>query len=302
MQKAPLNKINGWLNLYKPLGMSSNQAVGAVKRLLRPAKIGHAGTLDPLAEGILPLALGHATRTVSYMMDATKTYRFAIRFGARTSTDDREGEVVATSDTRPTAAQIEAILPRFTGAIEQVPPVYSAIRIEGERAYARARAGEIVEMRARHVMIHGLRLLSMPDTETAELEVVCGKGTYVRSLARDIAQALGSEGHVGLLIRERVGVFGLEDAISLDFLEKSVHKAPASAPEGLAWLKPVISVLDDIPAREVDGQGTAKLRTGQSLLWPEPLQGDVAVMHQGELVALCAAEGGMLKPKRVFNN
>lgn len=301
--RLPRQPIHGWINLHKPLGMSSNQAVGKVKYLLRPERIGHAGTLDPLASGVLPLALGDATKTVSYKMDASKIYRFAITFGARTATDDKEGEIIATSPKRPSKEEVEAVLPQFLGAVAQIPPVFSAIRIDGERAYARARAGEEVEMHARTVHIHSLKLLSMPHDDTAELEVHCGKGTYVRSLARDIAHAVGSEGHVSLLIREKVGNFSISDAISLDFIEEWVHKA--GAPERAVrpvWLKPTISVLDDIPAREMDEASVAKLRTGQSLFWPEPLTGDVAAIYKGELVALCIAEDNALKPRRVFNH
>ncbi|PKQ05352.1 MAG: tRNA pseudouridine(55) synthase TruB, partial [Alphaproteobacteria bacterium HGW-Alphaproteobacteria-11] len=188
--------VTGWVIVDKPSGPTSSDVVNRVRRLFNARKAGHAGTLDPLATGILPVALGEATKTVPFIIDAAKGYRFTVRFGQATATDDAEGEVTATSPVRPSAADIKALLPRFTGPIEQVPPAFSAIKIDGERAYARARAGETVEMKPRPVTIHEIRLLGLPDADHAELEILCSKGTYVRSLARDLALSLGTVGHV----------------------------------------------------------------------------------------------------------
>lgn len=244
--------IDGWINLNKPLGMTSAQAVNKVKWLLKPAKIGHAGTLDPLATGILPLALGKATKLVSQMMDARKIYEFRIVFGEARATDDAEGEVVATSPVIPTEQEIQAVLPRFMGEITQIPPMYSAIKIDGKRAYDLARAGAVVEMKPRQVMVYGLELLNHlpnPNPESlpcAHFRAEVGKGTYIRSLGRDIAQALGSVGYIGRLHRTAVGPFCDKNAISLDFLEKSVHNpAPVGGPP---IVLPLNALLDGIPA------------------------------------------------------
>jgi tRNA pseudouridine55 synthase len=298
--------LHGWLNFYKPLNMTSTQAVGIAKRISGAQKVGHAGTLDPLASGVLPIAFGDATKTVPLLMDATKIYRFCITFGARTDTDDAEGQVVATSEVRPTKEQIEAVLGQFIGSISQMPPAFSALKINGERAYDLARSGQEVVLEARQVRVDSLTLISMQSTDIAELLLVCGKGTYVRSLARDIAHALGSQGHVSRLVREAVGHFTLDDAISLDFLQNSVHIPPASE-SGLSprpmWLRPVASVLSDILALEVDGTSAHRLRSGQSVISPQRCEqfGQVAVLHRGELVAMCEASGLTLKPYRVFN-
>lgn len=298
--------LHGWLNFHKPLHMTSTQAVGLVKRLSQAQKVGHAGTLDPLASGVLPIALGDATKTVPMLMDAQKTYRFQVTFGARTTTDDLEGEVIETSHVRPDAQLIMAVLPKFLGEIEQIPPAFSAIKIKGERAYDLARAGIDVQMKPREVRIDSFALVSMQSPDIAEFLVKCGKGTYVRSLARDMAQALGTCGHVSKLVREAVGQFHIDHAISLDFLEKSVHIPPAlDASEGLrqSWLQPIASVLGDIPALEVDGESVYKLRSGQSVMMPKlvPYYGQVAALHEGEIVALCMADKLTLKPFRVFN-
>lgn len=298
--------LHGWLNFHKPLHMTSTQAVGIVKRLSQAQKVGHAGTLDPLASGVLPIALGDATKTVAMLMDAQKTYRFQVTFGAQTTTDDAEGEVIETSDVRPHAQQIEAILPQFHGVIEQIPPQYSALKIKGERAYDLARAGIEVQMKPREVRIDSLALVSMQSTDIVEFLVKCGKGTYVRSLARDMARALGTYGHVSSLVREAVGQFHLDNAISLDFLEKSVHIPPALTANNVlrpTWLQPIASVLGDILAIEVDGESVYRLRSGQSVITPKlvPYFGQVAAVHGGEIIALCEAEQATLKPFRVFN-
>ena len=251
MKYDPKTSPHGWLVVDKPLGMSSHQVVGKVRRILNSKKIGHAGTLDPLASGVLPLAIGEATKTMQFAMNTTKTYRFTICFGNSTTTDDAEGEVLDNSEHRPSRQDILDILHDFTGEIEQIPPAYSAIKVDGKRAYALARKGETPEMTARNVYIHDLTLLDIPDVNHATLEVTCGKGTYVRSLARDIAQKLGSCGHVSYLRRTQVGNFLEKDTILLENLEKIVHSAPPS--DGLSEvLLPVDAVLDDIPVLHLD--------------------------------------------------
>ena len=216
--------LHGWIVLDKPVGLGSTQAVGAIKRILREAdeprtRVGHGGTLDPLATGVLPIALGEATKVAGRMLDATKQYAFTIRFGEETDTLDGEGEVVATSEVVPTAAEVADTLPRFAGEIEQIPPAYSALKIGGRAAYSRARAGEDVELKPRRVTIHELHLVSDAANEASLLATV-SKGTYIRSLARDIAGALGTVGHVSYLKRTRAGPFSLDQAVSLDFLEE----------------------------------------------------------------------------------
>lgn len=289
------NPIHGWLVLDKPLGLSSNQALGKARRLFNAAKAGHGGTLDPLASGVLPVAFGEATKLVSYAMDGSKTYAFDITWGAQTSTDDAEGETVAESDLRPTADAIEQVLPQFTGTIEQTPPAYSAIKVDGERAYKLARAGEEVDLPSRDVEIYGLRLTGSSD-DTASLEVDCGKGTYVRSLARDIALALGTVGHVSALRRTRVGPFTEKDAFSLDKLELLSHSAPLENA-----LLPLETPLDDIPEVAVMDSVAKRLRTGQAIHLPQLGEGVVLITTAGKPVALGWLEEGELRPKRVFN-
>jgi tRNA pseudouridine55 synthase len=251
-------KVDGWLVLDKPAGLSSAAAVAAVRRAFNPQKIGHGGTLDPLATGVLPLALGEATKTVAYAMDGRKTYRFTVRWGERRSTDDAEGEIVATSPVRPDGAALRAILQRFIGDIEQVPPVYSALKLGGRPAYARARAGETLIMAPRRVRIERLELESTPDPDHAGLLVECGKGTYIRSLARDLAQALGTEGHLVQLRRLAVGPFSEADAIPLEKLTSLGH-----SPARFTYLRPVETVLDDIPALAVTEADSLRLKQGQ---------------------------------------
>lgn len=304
-----MNKLNGWLVLDKPLGMSSAQAVGKVKWLLKPQKIGHAGTLDPLASGVLPLALGEATKTVAYAMDKRKTYRFGVAWGQSRSTGDAEGEVTAESAVRPTETALRTALPAFTGEIMQAPPAYSAIKINGKRAYERARAGEVVTPEARPVTIHSIEIEEF-SSDSATFLVECGKGTYVRSLAADLARAVGTLGYVSLLRRTRVGKFDEACAISLEKLEKIVHNdASGDAVSALSeLLHPVESVLDDIPARDVDSAFAAKLRQGQAVFCSPPLPDHQIVQAVilekgggGRLVALCEVSRGMMKPVRVFN-
>lgn len=299
--------IHGWVCLDKPLGMGSTQAVSRVRRLFDAAKAGHAGTLDPLASGILPIALGEATKTVPFMMEARKVYRFSIQWGASTTTQDREGEVVARSDVRPAPDQVQVALPAFIGEIDQVPPTFSAIKVDGERAYDLARDGQMVELKSRRVVIHEAAMTGAPDLDHVEITVMTGKGVYIRSLARDLATALGAEGHVSALRRERVGPFSLENAVGLEFLEDLVHRGAAS--EGLL---PITTALDDIPDLAVTDEDAFRLRQGRSIvLLPRQMEtlqarlsagSDLVSAVQGtEPVALCSLKAGRLQPDRVFN-
>ena len=302
--------LHGWIILDKPVGLGSTTAVSAVKRILRQAgepktKVGHGGTLDPLASGVLPIALGEATKLCGRMLDATKAYDFTIRFGEETDTLDAEGKVVVTSGVRPTLQQVEAVLPRFTGEIEQEPPAYSALKIDGKAAYARARAGEELEMKARAVTIHSLSIRSpqwmlkqVPhdDVEEVTLSAQVSKGTYVRSLARDIARALGTAGHVSYLRRTRAGPFGLDQAVSLDFLEET---AKARQLDGA--VVPLQAALDDIPALPVTPDQAQLLRHGQKLVGFPAKPGLQLATSDGRPVALVEATADGLKVVRGFN-
>ena len=298
--------IHGWLIIDKPSGISSNDVVGRVRRATNAAKVGHGGTLDPLATGVLPLALGEATKTVSYAMDGIKGYRFTVRWGEARNTDDAEGTVTETSDVRPTKEQIVAVLKGFTGDIEQTPPVFSAIKIGGKRAYELARADKAPKMKPRTIHIQDIRLLEVIDEDHAKFEAHSGKGAYMRALARDIATALGTVGHISVLRRVSVGSFKEKDAISLDKLESLGHSAPLSE-----HLLPVETVLDDIPALALTETETRKLSRGQAVpVLPvatrSPLknirQGDVVcAMAEGRLVALAKIKGGEIRPFRVMN-
>jgi tRNA pseudouridine55 synthase len=257
--------LHGWLVVDKPVGPTSAQVVGKLKWALRQGghgkvKIGHGGTLDPLASGVLPIALGEATKLTGHLLNGPKAYRFTIRFGTATTTDDAEGAVVAESQVRPDADAIRAVLPRFTGPIRQRPPAYSALKIDGERAYALARAGAAPELAERDLLIHELTLQET-TAETATLDVRCSKGTYVRSLARDIAEALGTVGHVALLRRTAAGPFTLDQAMSLDKWVELVH---GPAPEQA--LLPLTAGLDDIPALAVEPHEAAALKQGKRLM------------------------------------
>jgi len=292
--------LHGWIVLDKPVGLSSTTAVSAVKRILREAgepktKVGHGGTLDPLASGVLPIALGEATKLAGRMLDATKSYDFTIRFGAETDTLDAEGEVVATSAVRPTREQVEAALPRFTGKIEQIPPAYSALKIEGKPAYARARAGETVEPKPRAVTIHEL---TVKDAHAGEvtLSATVSKGTYIRSLARDLARALNSVGHVTMLRRTRAGPFGLESAISLDFLDEA-----AKARRLTETVLPLNAALDDIPALPVTPDQARLLRHGQMLFGFPATPGLQLATSDSVPVALVEASADGLRVVRGFN-
>ena len=297
--KRPKNKVDGWVVLDKPLGLGSTQAVGKVRWLFAAEKAGHGGTLDPLATGVLPIALGEATKTVPFIMDGHKEYRFTLRFGEARATDDGEGDVTATSDVRPIDEAIRTALGRFIGDIEQMPPAFSALKIGGQRAYDLARAGEPVELKPRTVTIDRLELLARPDADHADFVVGCGKGTYIRSLGRDLATALGTVGHLSALRRTAVGPFREEAAISLPKLEALGHIPPL-----LGALVPVATALDDIPALALTGTQADRLRHGQPVLLTRdaPPSGTLVRAETGsKLVALVRSDGAALQPVRVFN-
>lgn len=333
------NKIDGWINLDKPVGMGSTQALAKVRWLLNAQKAGHAGTLDPLASGILPIALGEATKTIPFAQDHLKTYEFTITWGENRSTEDAEGEITARSDTRPTQTKIESALPAFIGEIQQIPPRFSAIKVEGERAYDLAREGEDFDLNARNVYVESLCITQPPhlssphggegyeelaqraypklgegdfETSTA-FQMTCGKGTYVRAICRDLAQKLGACGYISSLRRTAVGHFTQDNAISLDKLAEMMD-SPAALPGGKAdFLLPLETVLDDIPALAMKADETAKLRSGQILsfvskpdydrLITTGLEGKntALAVFQSRPVALVEIEGHKIKPVRVFN-
>lgn len=308
--------INGWVLIDKPLEVTSTQVVGRVRRVFSARKAGHGGTLDPLATGLLPIALGEATKTVPMIQDGRKGYRFAIAWGAETDTCDLEGKVTQTSEHRPSRQEAEAKLMDFIGTIDQVPPIYSAIKVDGERAYDLARRGEEVELKSRKIEIFTFHIVDWPkDGGDPEFEITCGSGTYVRSLARDFARSLGTCAHVSLLRRTFVGVFGLDRAISLDNLEALGHGARA-----FEHLLPVETALDDIPALAVTAEETARIRRGQEVVAvgravstrcePQILSTGsmielvLATAGRGEAsgpVAMGRIVGGRFKPSRVFN-
>lgn len=289
-------KRDGWIVIDKPLGMTSTQVIGRVRRLTNAQKIGHGGTLDPLATGILPIACGEATKTIPFIMDARKTYEFTVTWGEERSTGDAEGDVTETSTHRPAKEDILAALPGFTGVIRQRPPAFSAIKIDGKRAYDLARAGEVVVMKEREVEVFSLTLTDS-GAQGAQLRMECGKGTYVRSIARDLARILGTVGYVSALRRTNVGSFGKYAQISLEKLESLVHSAP---PED--WLLKVVTVLDDILALAVTVDEAERLKQGQKLPIPgRAEEGLFKVMCDDNLIALAKVEEGILKPVRVFN-
>jgi tRNA pseudouridine55 synthase len=303
--KREKRDVHGWVVLDKPVGMTSTHAVSVIKRLFTAKRAGHAGTLDPLASGCLPIALGDATKTVPFVMDGRKAYRFTVRWGEERDTDDAEGWVVASSDARPAPQAIAALLPGFIGAIEQVPPRFSAIKIEGERAYDIARDGEEFELKARVVNIDRLTLVETPDADHTSFEAECGKGTYVRSLARDLGRALGCCGHVVALRRTAVGPFTDPDMISLEQLEALCHRAAAGEGSLADALLPVATALDDIPALAVSRADAARLQRGQAVLMrgrdAPVVRGTVYVTASGSLIALAEVDRGEIVPKRVFN-
>lgn len=298
--------LHGWLNLDKPLGLSSTQALSAVRRILSPRKSGHGGTLDPLASGVLPIALGEATKTVSFLMDAAKTYRLTVRWGEARDTCDGEGAITATSDHRPTDAEIAGALPAFTGPIQQAPPAFSAIKVAGRRAYAMARAGDHVELPPRPVVIHRISPIETPDRDHTVFEVECGKGTYMRSLARDLALHLGTCGHVAALRRTAVGGFTEAGAISLDMLSELGHSAAAQRA-----ILPIPTALADIPALALSGDAADRLRHGQAVPVPQDCTigrpngvgegATVLAVSAATPVALARIVGGTVRPVRVLN-
>lgn len=294
---------NGWIILDKPLELGSTQAVGAVKRNLRAAglgkvKVGHGGTLDPLASGVLPIALGEATKLCGRMLDASKEYAFTVRFGSETDTLDLEGEVIAQSDVLPALADVEAVLAGFTGAIEQVPPAYSALMIDGQRAYDRARAGEVVELKSRAVTVHDIRILPRSGNDLAEITLIAhvSKGTYIRSLARDIARALGTFGHVTMLRRLRAGPFGLDQAISLDKLNEIGKGAPLEN-----VILPLEAGLVDIPALDLGPEQASMVRQGRVLAGLASPDGLYWARKGHVPVALIELSGGNARVVRGFN-
>jgi tRNA pseudouridine55 synthase len=299
--------ISGWLILDKPYDFGSTEAVSKAKWLFQAQKAGHAGTLDPLATGVLPIAFGEATKTVPYIMDAQKRYRFTAKWGASTNTDDAEGKVIATSDIRPDREEIEAILDRFIGEIEQIPPQFSAIKVGGERAYDIARDGEEVKLSPRVISIHDLVVVDTPNADETVFEAVTGKGAYVRALVRDMARDLGTQGHVSELRRLCVGPFNVEDGVTIEQLE-----ALTLLEDRDATLTPITTALAVIPQATIDGPQADKLRRGQAAIIAPPVAKGVrgervgtipvvlAVMHD-EPVAICELDGLKLKPARVFN-
>lgn len=298
------NNINGWLIIDKPLGMGSTDAVTKIKRLIHPQKIGHAGTLDPLASGVLPIALGIATKTIPFVMDGKKTYIFETTWGSATTTDDKEGEVICQSDKRPSLDEVEKILPAFTGDILQTPPAYSALKINGKRAYDLARKGEEVSLAPRKITVDSLKILAH-DGEKTTFEVVCSKGTYVRSLGREMGIRLGCYGHISLLRRTKCGPFDIKNSILLENLEKDVYNGATLN------LISVLTALDDILVLAVGEKESKELAFGKAIRFNRiadpkahiPAQQPHAVIgltHNGQLIALAKNEDGFLKPFRVF--
>jgi tRNA pseudouridine55 synthase len=296
------NPVNGWIVLDKPIGLTSTRAVSLVRRLFNAQKAGHAGTLDPLATGILPIALGEATKTVPFAVDGEKAYRFRVRWGGETSTDDAEGEVTATSEQRPAAGDVKAALLSFVGEIMQIPPRFSAIKVDGERAYDLAREGEEVNLAPRPVIIEALTLLEAPDRDTAVFEARCGKGAYVRALARDLGRALGCLGHVIELRRTRVGPFHDGDAVTLAELEAAAEVGGDALSH---HLKPVEAALGDLPELGVSPADAALLAQGRAVLVrgrdAPVISGPVYAVCRGRLVALGEVDQGAIHPTRVFN-
>lgn len=304
-QRRPRNAIDGWLVLDKPYGLTSNDALSRLKRIMHPEKVGHAGTLDPRASGCLPIAFGEATKTVPMVMNGRKIYRFEVTWGVETNTDDTEGDVIATSDIRPDAASIGAVLPEFTGTIMQVPPKFSAIKVDGARAYDLAREGEEVELEARPIDVHRLTLVDMPDENRAVFEAECGKGTYVRALARDLGRRLGTCGHVTELRRLLVGPFGEADMVTLDELNEASEQAEGNVEALMEFLLPVREALEDLPEVPVSSDDAARIRQGMAVLLrgrSAPLSCDLAfASHGGTPVALGFIEKGRFQPSRILH-
>ncbi|MDH3659789.1 MAG: tRNA pseudouridine(55) synthase TruB [Alphaproteobacteria bacterium] len=316
MARSRRNKgrpINGWLCLDKPEGMTSTAAVALVKRATKAAKVGHGGTLDPLATGVLPIAMGEATKTVAFVMDGEKQYRFTMKLGAATNTDDSEGEIIETSDVRPRTAEIEAALGDFVGEIEQVPPCFAAVKVAGERAYDIARRGETVELEARTVEVKDLTIVERPDDDHIVFDLTCGKGTYVRAIARDLGRQLGCFGHVSALRRMKVGAFEAEQAVSPETLERLIEDD--AFPQVLRPLNDALAALPSLALTEPQAE---RLRAGQTIrvaphmVKGPGVQGDgpggsededttIRAMASGDVVALARLTGAELSPVRVFN-
>ena len=306
--------VSGWINLDKPVNLGSTDAVSRIKRLYNAQKAGHAGTLDPLASGVLPIALGEATKTVPFLMEAEKSYRFTIAWGEATASFDREGEVIATSDVRPMVDQVEAALPTFRGEIMQVPPSFSAIKVDGQRAYDLAREGVAFELEARPIVVHRLAVTAVPDADHVTLEMDCGKGSYVRAIVRDLASALGAHGHVSALRRTRVGAFVEDNATPLEKLLD-----PEYADVRQEALLPVETALDDIPALALTTEDAFRLKQGRSVvllprqveelrarLKPRSVAGHdaertVLATAEGKAHALCELRAGRISPTRIFH-
>ena len=303
--KRKKRDVNGWLVLDKPVGMTSTHAVSVVKRLLQAKRAGHAGTLDPLASGLLPIALGEATKTVPFVMDGRKVYRFTVRWGEERDTDDAEGRATETSAERPTPEAVRALIPRFSGLIEQVPPRFSAVKIGGERAYDLARDGEVVELAPRPIEIHHIELVETPDPDHSVLAAECGKGTYVRALARDMGRALGCFGHVTALRRTAVGPFTEQIATDLEALQRLVQPAAEDSIASVPAVLPVEAGLAALPALRVSAADAGRLARGQAVLLrgrdAPVMEGWVSVSAHGGLVALAQVEKGELRPRRIFN-
>ncbi|MDX2027570.1 MAG: tRNA pseudouridine(55) synthase TruB [Alphaproteobacteria bacterium] len=299
--RKPKIPVHGWLVLDKPVGLTSTQALGKARRLLGGGKAGHGGTLDPLATGILPLAFGEATKLIPYIMDGDKEYEFTVRWGEARDTEDAEGKITATSDKRPSEDSIRKGLPFFVGAIQQTPPAFSAIKLDGERAYDIARAGGTPELTPRQVSIYSFELIAMPDADKAVFRVHCGKGMYVRSLARDLAASLGTYGYVKALRRTRVGPFHLEKSMTLEKLEQAAQEGGA----GTALLG-LQAALGDVPALQLLPGEAQRLRTGQGVLI-RPQHNDLLDLplifaeHQGVPVALVEPQAGEFKVLRGFH-
>jgi tRNA pseudouridine55 synthase len=291
--------VSGWLIVDKPAGITSTAVVNKVKWAMDAQKAGHAGTLDPAATGVLAIALGEATKTVPYITDALKCYRFRVALGAATTTDDAEGSVIAASDLRPTDAEIESALAAFRGDIQQVPPQFSAVKVEGERAYDLAREGEAMDLAARPLWVERLEIIARPDADHVDLEMVCGKGGYVRSIARDLGQALGCLGHVAWLRREWSGPFTAAEGISLEQIDALAKTAALDA-----WLKPLELGLADLPELPCTPEGAARLKNGNPgmVLASSVGYGDEAwASYQGRAIAVGIYKAGELHPSRVFN-
>ncbi len=308
-RKRKGDPVHGWLAVDKPVDISSTQVVGKLKRLFNAQKAGHGGTLDPLADGILPIAFGEATKTAQWAMDCDKEYVFTIEWGTSTASQDKEGEVIAASDVRPARAEIEALLPKFIGDIQQVPPKYSAIKVDGERAYDLARDGETFEIPSREVTVYEAELVDVPDADHAVFRVVSGKGFYIRALARDVAHELGAEGHVSQLRRTRVGALDEANAVSLTELETLADDKEAL----LEQLRPLETVIDDVPKLEIEAADAAALKQGREILlmphlvehWRSQADMDdpdrlALTMSGGKAIALGEVRAGRFQPKKVF--